>query len=348
VLYFVFTTGQCNLKCRYCGGSFSRNLVPWKVLYDIKELTNFIEEDPNATIIFYGGEPLLNIQFIKDVIERVPAKRFGIQTNGLLVEKLKPEYWKEMEVVLLSIDGVEKVTDYYRGRGVYRRVLKAAHYLSKIGFEGDLIARMTVSEKSDIYRDVTHLLSLGIFNHVHWQLDVIWSPPWDNFTMWVKYSYLPGILRLTKLWKMSFNEETPLGIAPFLGIAKRARYGGPTPPCGAGQDAFSILTNGRILACPIAVDVSWAYLGHIKTNSPQDLVGKISIGEPCTSCKYFRYCGGRCLYAYKERYWGESGFKSICNITKRTIDMVLNCLDKDTPNNAFTYPPFNNSIEIIP
>lgn len=74
-----------------------------------------------------------------------------------------------------SIDGRREMTDYYRGEAVYKRVVDAAAWLKSIGVEADVIARMTVSERSDIYKDVLHLLSLNLFDHIHWQLDVVWS-----------------------------------------------------------------------------------------------------------------------------------------------------------------------------
>ncbi|MCD6095876.1 MAG: radical SAM protein, partial [Thermoprotei archaeon] len=117
MLYFIITTGRCNLKCRYCGGSFPPELVPWEIQYDIEELNSFISQDPDAIIAFYGGEPLLNAKFIEEVMDYVQAKRFVIQTNGLLFKKLKKNYWLRMDAVLLSIDGPEEITDYNRGKG---------------------------------------------------------------------------------------------------------------------------------------------------------------------------------------------------------------------------------------
>ncbi|MCR6669553.1 MAG: putative peptide-modifying radical SAM/SPASM domain-containing protein, partial [archaeon YNP-WB-040] len=38
MLYILHTTGQCNLKCKYCGGSFPQKLVPWKIEYNIEDL----------------------------------------------------------------------------------------------------------------------------------------------------------------------------------------------------------------------------------------------------------------------------------------------------------------------
>lgn len=350
MLYFLLTTGRCNLKCSYCGGSFPEDVVPWKELYSLEDLEKFIE--PESTIAFYGGEPLLNPGLIKKVMDRIEA-RYVIQTNGLLAKRLDPDYWRRMDAVLLSIDGREEVTDLYRGKGVYRAVIRAAEFIRRSGFSGDLIARMTASEATDIYSDVVHLLSLGIFDHVHWQLDVIWSDRWKNFREWSN-NYVKGLKKLMNLWITAMRKGKVLGIVPFLGILKGMINGGlEAPPCGAGKDAFAISTDGRILACPIAVDAKWAYLGDIRSGivrrSPK-------IGNPCTSCDYLKYCGGRCLYAHVERLWGEEGFREICEITKCTIDLVrrnfgeiMELVSKDiVKGEDLIYPKYNNTTEIIP
>ncbi len=357
MLYIVLTTGQCNLKCKYCGGSFPRDLVPWEIGYSIDDLSRFISSDKDANLAFYGGEPLLNPGFIEEVIKKVPAKRFVIQTNGLMVQKLKPELWMKMDAVLISIDGRKEVTDYYRGKGVYESALRAASWLRKLGFKGDLIARMVVSERSDVYLDVTHLLGLGIFDHVHWQLDVIWSDYWRDFDFWAKKTYLPGISRLIALWLNELKKGRVLGIVPFQGIVKAMFQGGiNSPPCGSGRNAFAISTDGKILACPIAVDVKWANLGDIWHEKPEDLRDSILIGEPCSSCSFFQYCGGRCLYAYKERLWGEKGFRKVCGLTKHMISELLRIrreverivMEGIVELEQILYPPYNNTTEIIP
>ncbi len=356
MLYLVFTTGRCNLSCKYCGGSFPRDLVPWEVKYDIKELKSFLEEDPEPSIAFYGGEPLLNARFIVKVLQEIEAKHFIMQTNGLLVPKLEPKLWRIFDTILLSIDGRKEITDTYRGKGVYNAVLRAARYLRKCGFKGDLIARMTITEDSDIYLDVTHLLELGLFNHVHWQLNVVWSPPWKDFKKWLTESYEPGISKLSKLWIENFKSGTVLGIAPFLGILKRIWMNGTSPPCGAGVNSFAILTNGKIIACPIAVDAKWAYLGHISTHSPKELPGKVSLEDPCPTCPLFKYCGGRCLYANRERYWNEEDFRLVCRATQSLINEVLKLKPKIEElvskgliqKKSLEYPKFNNTVEIVP
>lgn len=358
LLCYVLTTGKCNLRCDYCGGSFPNHLVPSNVKYTIRDLQGFLSDVDELVIAFYGGEPLLNPSWIVKVMEKIDAKHFVIQTNGTLIDRLPRDYWLQMDVVLLSIDGVEEVTDKHRGRGVYGKVVEAARRLREMGYEGDLIARMTLTESNDVYRDVVHLLSLGIFDHVHWQLNAIWNPNVERFVSWLFNHYVPKLRRLVDLWISKLLKGEVLGVAPFKALSHAIIRGLSlgAPPCGAGWGALAVNTSGDVLACPIAVDASWARLGDVKTSTFVDLLEKVRIGSPCTSCDYGALCGGRCLYAYHERLWGDEGFKVLCRITKVLIDQLYENKPKmekaikegSVSLEALDYPPFLNTIEIIP
>ncbi len=354
MILIVTTTGRCNLKCLYCGGSFDPKLVPWSEECKLEDLVDLIVRT-GCDVVFYGGEPLLNSKLIMDVIDSLKSREWGgrfiIQTNATLFEDLPLSYWLSFDSILLSVDGRPEVNDEGRGRGNYEKVIKVAKILRKYGFSGDLIARMTAWERTDIYEEVAHLLSLGLFDHIHWQLNVIWSERW-NFREWTERSYLPGLRKLASLWLEEMRKGRVLGIAPFLGIMRAELFGDlPSPPCGAGSESFTLLPNGKILACPIAVDSSWAVVGELGSG-----IRKVGIGEPCKSCDYFKYCGGRCLYAYMERLWGEEGFREVCDVTKETIKIVLEnggeirSLIREGVISAedLYYPRYNNTMEVIP
>lgn len=358
MLFIVFTTGRCNLRCSYCGGSIPPHLVPWQVEYELSDLVRFLSGvNGELVVAFYGGEPLLNAKFVARAMECVEADRFVMQTNGTVIDVLDPPYWRKFDAVLLSIDGRREVTDLYRGRGAYDAAVRAAKRLRERGFSGDLVARMTATEATDIYTDVTHLLSLGLFDHVHWQLNVVWSEPWRDLNRWARLSYLPGLTSLCELWLARAREGEVLGIAPILGMLRGALTGGlAAPPCGAGKDAFAVLPSGKVLACPVAFDAEWAYLGDIWSSTPPDLVGKVGVGEPCTTCDAFELCGGRCLYAHFERYWGREGFRAVCELTKhlvrevrRMAPEVKRLIASGALNRGDVfYPPFNNTVEVVP
>lgn len=357
MLYLVYTTGKCNLTCTYCGGSFPATLVPRRIEYPLADLVRFISVDADPVVAFYGGEPLMNEAFIRAMMASLPKAKFVIQTNGLLAKQLDPLYWRRFDAVLLSIDGRRSTTDRYRGRGVYNAVLDTARWLRAIGCNADLIARMTVSEGSDIFLDAKHLLSLDVFDHVHWQLNAVWSTDWTDFSGWCDRSYIPGIDRLIRYWLVEARHGNVCGIVPFLAILTTLLLKGrmDSPPCGAGGTSLSILPNGTVIACPIAVDVEWARVGTIYTQPKASLVNKVKISEPCTQCDYLRYCGGRCLYAHIERLWGSWGFNHLCNLTIHTIEALSSIVPEVTSllTNTITleqlsYPPFNNTTEIIP
>lgn len=358
MLYILFTTGRCNLRCTYCGGSFPEALVPGTVEYPWEDLAAFVARDPEAVIAFYGGEPLLNPGFIREVMDRIPARHFVVQTNGTRVEVLPPEYWRRFSTVLVSVDGREEVTDRFRGRGVYRAALGGARRLQDAGFQGDLVARMVLTEEGDVHSDVAHLLSLGLFDHVHWQLNAVWSEPWRDLEGWLEDSYMPGLRRLRECWVEGMEQGRVLGIAPFLGVTKRMLFDDPAPcllPCGAGADAVAVTPRGALLACPIAVREEWARVGHLRGGGTPR---QVCVGEPCTSCPVYRFCGGRCLYAYMERgkYWSLEDHDRICDATRHMVaevgaarDRIAELLAEGvvSPGQLY-YPAFNNTVEVIP
>ena len=87
--YFdLFTTNACNLECSYCVQDRARIQ---NASYSMRDLKRYIETfQDEACIVFYGGEPLLNIDFIKRVTQFFAADniRFGVQSNGTLLNRL--------------------------------------------------------------------------------------------------------------------------------------------------------------------------------------------------------------------------------------------------------------------
>ena len=66
--------------------------LPRKLNYDVELLDRFCRKDPDCVLTFYGGEPLLGIDKIRQIMDTVAPKHFMIQTNGLLLDKLEPKY----------------------------------------------------------------------------------------------------------------------------------------------------------------------------------------------------------------------------------------------------------------
>lgn len=358
--HHLLLTRRCNLNCIYCGGSEESYSDP-EIQYNLENLHKFIEKDPDPVIAFYGGEPLLRIPLMERIMDTIPASNFILQTNGCFLDRVEEDYLKRFHTILVSIDGREETTDYYRGKGVYRKVLNNVKNVKSRGYQGDLIARMTISENSDVYEDVTHLLKLEnpAFDHVHWQLDVVWSKDgeWQNFDQWIKNSYNPGISKLVNDWYEEMRSNGVVkGIVPFIPVMKTLLTGEKSLlRCGSGINFFAIHPSGVITACPISSDPELV-VGNIWNSHPLELRNSMRVGPPCPECERYWICGGRCLYANMKKHWGEEGFRKVCGTVKHLIEeledikpKIVKLINKKMLSlKDFNYPEINNCCEIIP
>jgi len=359
--YHVVLTERCNLCCGYCGGTRHIEGIPLEVAYDVKVLANFIRRDSDAVIGFYGGEPLLAVEKMYEIMDKIPAKAYTLQTNATYLDEVDPAYLNRLDAILVSIDGGREVTDANRKAGVYDTVMDNCQNIRHRGYANDLVARMAFSRRGDIYRDVTHLLNLHdpAFDHVHWQLDVFWGEIKDGHEVeeWLA-RYDDGIARLVRDFGDSLEKGVVPGIVPFIPVLHTLITGEPVSHirCGSGRDSFAVMTSGRIDACPIAPELSYSPVGDIRNSTPDSLRDILPLGEPCSLCPDKWVCGGRCLFANKTKFWGEEWFKRVCASTRHMI-RELGTLVEPTrrlmrngtlPRDALDYPRINNGCEIIP
>lgn len=359
--YHLVLTERCNKQCTYCGGTRHLEGIPLEHQYTVEDLREFIAQDPEPVIGFYGGEPLLAMDFMYEVMDNIPAKAFTLQTNATLLNQIDDRYLPRLHSILASIDGGKEVTDCCRGEGTYDLVTRNLRTIQGKGYEGDVIARMAFSKNGNIYRDVMHLLNIENprFDHVHWQLDVFWSEleSWQDLEGWLR-QYEDGITRLVADFGESFKTGKPLGIVPFIPVFKTLLTGDSTPHirCGSGTNSFAIMTSGRIDVCPIAPELPYSEVGHLKSSTPKQLRNCLPVGTPCDECDVLGVCGGRCLFSNQTKFWGEEWFNRVCDTTKHMIYE----LEKQVPlaselietgvldPTVFDYPEINNSCEIIP
>jgi len=341
MFFHVILTNACNLQCRYCFGEALKDMgtdfsdfevdyaLPKNISYDVNLLDSFCRQDHDCVLIFYGGEPLLCVDEIKRIMDNVKAKHFIIQTNGLLLDRLEPEYVNRFHTILISIDGDEALTDFYRGKGTFRQVINNLKVIRQNGFRGELIARMTVMEQTDIYKQVAWLVDNEEFpfSSVHWQLNAgFWGNDFArrDFKRWSEESYNPGIQKLVKFWVDCMEKKgVVLRLYPFLGIAQSLLSGEKKSllRCGGGWINYAIQTDGYIVPCPSMWGMKDYYLGHISNVDPLKLK-KVFVGEPCTKCVVYHICGGRCLYANITKRWNNEAYSLVCDTVKNLIDAI--------------------------
>ncbi|MDH7563810.1 MAG: TIGR04084 family radical SAM/SPASM domain-containing protein [Candidatus Bathyarchaeota archaeon] len=347
MFFHVILTTECNLQCRYCYGEALEDTeddfsglnvdyaLPRKISYDLDALRRFCSRDAECVLTFYGGEPLLCVDEIKQIMDAVKVKHFMIQTNGLLLDRLEPEYVNRFHTILISVDGNEALTDFYRGKGTFRKVMDNLKLIKGNGFSGELIARMTVMEQTDIYRQVRWLLENAEFPFasVHWQLNAgFWKTDFQRrgFKQWTEESYNPGIRRLAEFWVDYMCERGKvLRLYPLLGIAYSLLRGEKEAlmRCGAGWVNYAIQTDGYIVSCPTMWGMKDYYLGHVGSADPR-MLARVFVKEPCTECNLLGVCGGRCLYANVTKRWSAETYGLVCGTVRNLVEAIADQLPR--------------------
>ncbi len=373
VYYHVILTDRCNLSCAYCRGRSFEDAgpeahipgldldLPEELGYDPALLYRFLEQDPDASLIFYGGEPLLRTDLVTEMVRHAPAKRFLVQTNGLLLDRIPGDVLGRIGTLLVSIDGPREVTDRSRGRGTYDRVMANLKEVAARGFAGEVIARMTVAEGTDVAASVQFLSGNGdySFSSIHWQLDADLSsgPRCDGFPDWASGSYNPGILDLIRLWvgTMERDGQVPRWY-PFIDPMEDLLKGRTSGlRCGAGYANLTIMTDGSIGPCPCMVGMKDFYLGHVSRSDPGVLPRAADTGPFCQGCSIRDFCGGRCLYARVLSPWPEPLQRAVCGTVENLHRGLTDALPRVRSLLAegiigiddFTHPRYNGC-EVIP
>jgi uncharacterized protein len=140
-------TVNCNLNCRYCqtSGKYApNNAVRDMTKKTCKKAVDFFcvktMDVEKPTISFYGGEPLLKFDLMKETVEYVKETygrdkfTFNITTNGTLLTKEAIDFFIQHDFLLMvSLDGPEQINDRYRvtreGKGTFHTIMKNLEFI---------------------------------------------------------------------------------------------------------------------------------------------------------------------------------------------------------------------------
>ena len=168
---------DCNLRCSYCFAS-TGDFGSGRRIMDLetgKRAIDYLLENSgnrrNLELDFFGGEPLMNFDVVKEIVkyarerEKAYGKnfRFTITTNGVLLSDDKIDFInKEMSNIVLSIDGRKSVNDRIRkrpdGGGSYDIIMKKFKKLVKLRGDKEYYVRGTFTKYNlDFANDVLHL-----------------------------------------------------------------------------------------------------------------------------------------------------------------------------------------------
>ena len=311
---------DCNLRCEYCfaaKGDFGcgRKLMPLEV--GKKAIDFLIERSAgrrNLEMDFFGGEPLMNWDVVKELVlyareqEKIHNKnfRFTITTNGLLLTDDKIDFInQEMSNCVLSLDGRKEINDRLRvrvdGTGCYDQIVPKYQKLVAQRGDKDYYARGTFTRYNlDFTEDVLHMADLG-FDQV--SVEPVVSDEKLDYS--IKEEDLPRVFeeyeRLANALLKRRKEGKGCNFFHFMidlnqGPCAIKRLRG----CGCGNEYVAVTPEGDIYPCHQFVgDEQWK-MGSVLDgtfNMPmKERFAKANVysKSDCKNCWAKFYCSGGC------------------------------------------------------
>jgi len=318
----LLTTLRCNLKCSYCSLGVGDVLGSQRnATYSLDALDTFIATHLSGYeiyVTFYGGEPTLNLDLMLEVMRRHPTFRFQLQTNGTLLDDLPDWVLAKLSNILVSIDGGEKVTDGYRGRGIYRQVLKNVNAVrDRVG--GTLTARVTWSDADTSFEELDQLAQ--DFDYVYFQFvaqDGAYAPDAMGKRRAV----------ITQLVEKFFSGETLYPFIPVMGTVRnkvlpsRAKelYAGLTQ-CRASTHLLNVMPDGKIFPCPDLMYLPEMLQGDVVGNWLKPSPLQPHPDMPCERCGAFAFCRRNCMKNLHLAYVkGDAGYRD--NVVEPICELV--------------------------
>ena len=325
----LFTTLRCNLRCTYCSLGVGEVVGSQrKPTYSLDHLDAFVRTqlgEREIYVTFYGGEPTLNLAFMADVIKRFPAFRYQLQTNGTLLDRLPDAVLSRLSNVLVSIDGGERITDGYRGRGIYQKVVKNVRAIrDRVG--GTLTARVTWSDENTTFEELDELTAS--FDYVYFQFvaqDGAYSPQAQDKRRAV----------LSRLVGKFFSLDTLYPIIPIMGTVRNKVLPSGTQDLCAGMTQcrvsthiLNVMPDGKIYPCPDMTYLPEMLQGDVVANWLKRSPLQPDARMPCQDCAAFGYCRRNCMknlylaYVKGDETYRRRVVEPICSLVRFMGDEV--------------------------
>ena len=316
---------DCNLRCKYCfasTGDFGKGRMLMPVETGKKAIDFLLTHSGNRhnlELDFFGGEPLMNWDAVKEIVDYARSKegefnkkfRFTVTTNGVLLNDENIEYInKEMKNVVLSLDGRRCVNDNMRPtinqKGSYDVIVPKFQKLVEKRLEGEnkeYYVRGTFTKNNlDFAKDIYHIADDLGFDQLSVEPVIAdASEPYaiteeDLPVIFEEYEKLAvEMVRRKKEEGRCFNffhfmidlDQGPCAIKRLRG-------------CGCGNEYVSVTPDGDIYPCHQFVGNDEWKMGNLDDETldlsmkDQFACSNIYTKEGCRDCWAKFYCSGGC------------------------------------------------------
>ena len=342
---------DCNLACRYCfaeEGEYHgrRALMSFEVG---KKALDFLIANSgnrrNLEVDFFGGEPLMNWNVVKQLVEYGRSQeephnkkfRFTLTTNGVLLNDEIMEFCnREMANVVLSLDGRKEVNDRMRptrnGHGSsYDIIVPKFQKFAKSREDRDYYVRGTFTRNNlDFSEDVKHYADLG-FEQL--SMEPVVAAPDEPYS--IREEDLPQILeeydRLAVEYLKRRKEGKGFNFFHFMidlsqGPCVAKRLSG----CGSGTEYLAVTPWGDFYPCQQFVGNEKFLMGNVDTGIVREDIRdefklcNVYAKEKCRDCFARFYCSGGCA-ANSYNFHGKitDTYDIGCEMQKKRIECAI-------------------------
>ena len=341
---------DCNLACKYCfaeEGEYHgrRALMSFEVG---KKALDFLIANSgnrvNLEVDFFGGEPLMNWDVVKQLVEYGRSRekecnkkfRFTITTNGVLLNDEIMDFCnREMSNVVLSLDGRKEVNDRMRpfrnGSGSYDLIVPKFQKFAESRGTKDYFVRGTFTRNNlDFSKDVLHFADLG-FKKL--SIEPVVADPKEPYS--IREEDLPKIMeeydRLAKEFIKREKEGQGFQFFHFMidlnqGPCVAKRLSG----CGSGTEYLAVTPWGDFYPCHQFVGMEDFLLGNVDEGITNTKVRdefklcNVYAREKCRDCFARFYCSGGCA-ANAYNFSGDitGAYEIGCAMQKKRIECAI-------------------------
>jgi len=338
----LLTTLKCNLKCSYCSLGVGGVLRSQKhATYTAEQLEAFVRTHLGGKEVYftlYGGEPTLNIKFVLDLMDRFPNCRFNIQTNGTLLHRVPDRILARLSNIMISVDGGEGITDGYRGKGVYRKVLdNAAAVRAKTS--GTLTARVTWWSGETTFEELDELTRS--FDYVYFQFA-------QDAGAHTPDSVAKKKAVLARLVEKFFATDACYPVVPIMGTVRNKvvpwrinELSAGMTQCRVSTNLLNVMPDGKIYPCPDLLYAKELLQGDVIGNWVKKSPLQPHPNMPCRQCTAYHYCRGNCMknmhlaYVKNDMSWRAQVTEPTCDLIRFMGEQV----DRHDPHGWYARAP---------
>lgn len=345
IMYFILSSA-CNLGCKYCfiencqfNNKKEYNMDNEVATLALEKYTNYLKQNNmRGSIIFYGGEPMVNWEVLKNVLTRANELGspidFSMVTNATLLSEEKIKFLSEHNVEIgISIDGPKTLNDKNRvyrtsSKSVYDEVIKKFPYL----FINNCKFGLSITVSEDLLENQDEV--------IYWLKKLNVKSIFYNLYHYTSYD---------ENWKNYYKKACKFIIKSYKILSKNNIYDGRIvrkidsfynnefkfSDCGAiGANQLAIKPNGDICICHGYLKTDKYIIGNISKNSFAEIMKTKEISfwknrstinnKKCLNCEALFICGGGCAIQAEALFKDRSMIdKPFCIHTKTTLKWIL-------------------------